>query len=222
MKIEIKNIKKNYSKKEVLRDVSFEASSGECIGILGENGSGKSTLFSVLTGLQKGEGAFLADGADLMKSPSKRERIVGFVPQSPPLMAELSAKDNLRLWYKKAEMEKELSGGVLSLLGISEFVKVPVSKMSGGMKKRLSIGCAVANHPTVLFLDEPSAALDIVCKEKIGDYLRKFKKAGGIIVIATHDVYELDLCDKLYILKDGALTLYEGERDVKSLAKQLS
>lgn len=168
MKIEIKNIKKNYSKKEVLRDVSFEASSGECIGILGENGSGKSTLFSVLTGLQKGEGAFLADGADLMKSPSKRERIVGFVPQSPPLMAELSAKDNLRLWYTKAEMEKELSGGVLSLLGISEFVKVPVSKMSGGMKKRLSIGCAVANHPTVLFWMSPRRHLISFARKRSG------------------------------------------------------
>lgn len=221
MKIEIKNIKKNYSKKVVLRDVSFCAESGQCIGILGENGSGKSTLFSVLTGLQKGGGEFLCDGIDLIKDAKKRSRIVGFVPQNPPLIPELSAKDNLKLWYDKNDLKRELTGGVLKILGIGEFYKVAVSRMSGGMKKRLSIGCAVANHPAVLFLDEPSAALDIVCKEKIVDYLRRFKAAGGIIVIATHDVYELSLCDSLYVLKNGVLSEYNGERSVESLALSL-
>ncbi len=221
MKIEIKSIKKNYSKKVVLKDVSFCAESGQCIGILGENGSGKSTLFSVLTGLQKGSGEFFCDGTDLIKDSKKRARIVGFVPQTPPLIGELSARDNLKLWYDKRDLKKELSGGVLKILGIGDFYNVAVSKMSGGMKKRLSIGCAVANHPAVLFLDEPSAALDIVCKERIVDYLRRFKSAGGIIVIATHDVYELDLCDRLYVLKDGVLSEYCGERTVESLASAL-
>jgi len=218
VKTEICNIQKNYGKKIVLRDVSFTAESGECIGLLGENGSGKSTLFSVLCGLQKGGGSFLCDGTDLMKNTGLRARTVGFVPQNPPLMNELSAKDNLSLWYPAEKMKKSLEDGVLAMLGINEFLKVPVSKMSGGMKKRLSIGCSVANDPSILLLDEPSGALDLVCRESISRYLTDFKEKGGIVIIATHDVYELEMSDKLYVLKDGTLSLHTGERDVATLA----
>ena len=217
MKIEVKNVVKSFGKKNVLRSVSFEAECGHCVGILGENGSGKSTLFAVLTGLQKGKGEFLCDGVDLIENPEKRAELVGFIPQNSPLIGELTAKDNLRLWYDKAEMMQSLQNGVLKTLGIDSFLNVPVSKMSGGMKKRLSIGCAVAHNPKILFLDEPSAALDIVCKEKIINYLNEFKKNGGIVIIATHDIYELMMCDELYILKNGSLTPYTADRGIHSL-----
>ena len=221
MKIEVKEIKKSFGRKRVLDGVSFVASQGTCIGILGENGSGKSTLFSVLTGLQSGDGAFYCDGTDLIKDTKKRSKMVGFVPQSPPLINELSAKDNLRLWYSKNALEEELDSGVLKLLGINEFYKVAVNKMSGGMKKRLSIGCAVAHKPGILFLDEPSAALDLICKEKIIDYLEKFKSEGGIVIIATHDIYELVMCDEIYVLKSGKLEAYNGNREIHSLVSCL-
>ncbi|MBQ4559625.1 MAG: ABC transporter ATP-binding protein [Tyzzerella sp.] len=217
MKINIQGIQKTFGKKEILKDVSFSAESGKCVGILGENGSGKSTLFSVLLGLQKGEGHFWCDGIDLMKDSKARSKMVGFVPQNPPLIHELSGTDNLKLWYSKKEMEKELAGGVLELLGIPEFSQTIVSKMSGGMRKRLSIGCAVARKPSILFLDEPSAALDLVCKEKIIEYLKGFKANGGIVVIATHDVSELEICDDLYILKGGKLHLYQEQREIHKL-----
>lgn len=217
MNIEVKNIRKSFGKKTVLEDVSFSCSGGQCIGILGENGSGKSTMFGVLTGLQKGKGSFILDGVDLMKDASVRSKLVGFVPQNPPLLNELNAIDNLRLWYSRKDMERELEEGVLRMLGIHEFAKTRVSNMSGGMKKRLSIGCSVAHGPKILFLDEPSAALDMICKENIASYLREFTGNGGVAIIATHDAYELDLCDKLYILKDGRLTEYNGSNNVKEL-----
>lgn len=217
MKITIDGIHKKFGKKTVLESVSFSAESGKCIGILGENGSGKSTLFSVLTGLQKGKGEFWYNDTNLIQDTKMRSKVVGFVPQSPPLIQELSAKDNLQLWYSKDELEREMKTGVLRMLGIESFLKVSVGKMSGGMKKRLSIGCAVAHHPKVLFLDEPSAALDLVCKEKIIRYLEEFKAKGGIVVIATHDVYELEMCDDVYILKNGTLYPYNGDREIHSL-----
>jgi len=217
MKIKVQGVQKSFGKKQVLTDVSFSTEEGKCIGILGENGSGKSTLFSVLLGLQKGEGQFLCDGVDFIKDSKARSKMVGFVPQSPPLIHELSGKDNLKLWYSPDAMEKEMQDGVLAMLGIPEFYKTTVSKMSGGMKKRLSIGCAVAHKPKILFLDEPSAALDIVCKEKIIEYLETFKAQGGIVVIATHDISELEICDDLYILKNGQLYLYEEEREIHNL-----
>ncbi|MBQ8915055.1 MAG: ABC transporter ATP-binding protein [Clostridia bacterium] len=218
MKLEIKNIEKSYGKRRILSGASLECESGECIGILGKNGSGKSTLFGVLTGLCRGTGQMLLDGEDLMLDKRRRYGEVGLVPQSPPLIPELSAADNLSLWYTRAEMKKELSDGVLSLLGIGEFLKTPVSKMSGGMKKRLAIGCAVARRPSVLLLDEMSAALDMVCRENIWEYLLDFRKKGGIVILATHDVYELSSCDRLFVLRDGRLTEYTGERDMKALA----
>ena len=214
----IENIKKNYGKKQVLKGISFNATGGECIGILGVNGSGKSTLMNILAGIQKGDsGDFSYNDISLFKNTKKRSDIIGYVPQGTPLLEELSAFDNLRLWYDKEEMEQSLRGGVLAMLGIKEFLKVPVCKMSGGMKKRLSIGCAVAHNPKILFLDEPSAALDLVCKERISNYLLEFKKQGGIVILATHDVQELPLCDRLYILKNGVLEEYNYDGNVHRL-----
>ena len=221
MNIEIKNIGKSFGKKTVLENISFSCRDGEIIGILGENGSGKSTLFGVLTGLHRGKGSFTLDGADLLKDNRLRSKTVGFVPQSPPLLNELSGKDNLRLWYSPKELKKEMEDGVLRMLGIPEFVGTIVSKMSGGMKKRLSIGCSVAHQPNILFLDEPTAALDLVCKENISRYLNSFVKNGGTAIIATHDISELGLCDRLYILKNGTLTEYTGKRESDEIIKYL-
>lgn len=211
-------VKKNYGKKQVLKDISFSASQGECIGILGANGSGKSTLLNILASVQKGEGDFSYKDADLFKNTKIRSRVVGYVPQGTPLLEELSARDNLRLWYDEEQMNQSLKNGVLAMLGIGDFIKVPVYKMSGGMKKRLSIGCAVAHKPEILLLDEPSAALDLVCKERISNYLLDFKRQGGIVVLATHDVQEIPLCDKLYILKDGVLENYNYDGNIHRLA----
>ena len=221
MNIEIKGVSKSFGKKTVLKNLSFSARGGQFIGILGENGSGKSTLFSVVTGLQKGEGEFLLDGVNLLRKPSLRAKKVGFVPQSPPLLGELTARDNLRLWYSKNDMLRSLERGFLKLLGIDEFIDLPVNKMSGGMKKTLAIGCAVAHKPEILLLDEPSAALDLVCKERIANYLKDFKKSGGTVLLATHDAQELELCDSLYILKDGSLKSFQYDGNIHHLVGQL-
>lgn len=222
MQITIKNISKKYGKKQVLNNVNFSVESGKCVGILGCNGSGKSTLLSILAGIQKCDsGSFLYDENDLFKYKSERARLVGYVPQGTPLFEELSAKDNLLLWYSKQELKSKLENGVLNILGINEMLKTTVSKMSGGMKKRLSIGCSISKNPPILLLDEPMAALDLSCKQKISKYLEMHKKSGGIILIATHDVIELDLCDEFYIIKNGTLLPYNYNGDINELVKQL-
>ena len=222
MNIEVKHIKKAYGKKQVLQDISLTANGGECIGILGSNGCGKSTLLSILAGVQKADsGTFLCDGADLFLNPRRRETLVGYVPQGTPLIEELSAWDNLRLWYEKGALEKSLEDGVLATLGVSEFLRVPVFKMSGGMRKRLSIGCAMAKQPPVLLLDEPTAAQDLVCKARIADYLRSFREKGGILLMTTHDVQELSLCDRHYIMRDGVLERFQYTGNVQELVCKL-
>ena len=222
MEIQIKNIAKSYRKKQVLKDISLTASGGMCIGILGSNGCGKSTLLSVLAGvLAPDKGSFLYDGKDLFANTAIRSRVVGYVPQGIPLMEELTAWDNLRLWYDRETLQRELDCGVLKLLDIGDFLKMPVSKMSGGMKKRLSIGCAVAGRPPVLLLDEPTAALDLPCKERINAYLRQYKAAGGLLLLATHDVQQLQLCDALYIIKDGIMVPFCFDGDLNKLVESL-
>lgn len=222
MEVQIRHIEKKYRRKQILKDISLTATGGACIGILGCNGSGKSTLLSILAGVLRPDGgSFLCDGVDLLENTAMRARLVGYVPQGTPLIEELSAKDNLLLWYDAKKMVQELQDGVLKLLGIDEFLNVPVKKMSGGMKKRLSIGCAVANRPPILLLDEPTAALDLVCKERIAEYLRRYKRSGGLLLLTTHDVLELQLCDCWYIIKDGVLEPYCYDGNLQNLIESL-
>ncbi|SCX04234.1 ABC-2 type transport system ATP-binding protein [Lachnospiraceae bacterium YSD2013] len=218
MKISVENISKKYRNKEVLSSVSFEAESGMQVGIVGKNGIGKSTLLSILAGVNKADGGkFLYEGRDLLADKDLRNKVCAYIPQETPLISELSARDNLRMWYSDKALKKELSEGFLKTLGIDRFLKVNVRKMSGGMKKRLSIGCAIYADPRVLILDEPTASLDLECKGIINDYLDAFKKRGGIVVLATHDEKEIENCDALYLLKDKEMNKYVYDGSIKNL-----
>ena len=140
--LELRGIRKRYARKTVLRDISRQ---GTIVGMVGSNGCGKSTLLGILAGVIPADGgSFLWRGEDLLRAPEKRREAVGYVPQGTPLMEELSALDNLRLWYDRDTLEQDLEHGMLKTLGIPEFLRVRVSRMSGGMKKRLVIGCAIA------------------------------------------------------------------------------
>ncbi len=213
---EIKNISKQYRNSVVLSNISLTLESGRCYGLVGKNGTGKSSLISIIAGVLKpDEGEIFIDGENVLKNTKLISAHVGYVPQQNPLIEELSGLDNLRLYYSENDLKKELKDGVLKLLGIDEFVKNRVSKMSGGMKKRLSIGCAMEGHPSILLLDEPGAGLDLICKKIIRDYISDFTAHGGIVLIATHEKDEIDICDKLYVLKDGKLSelTYGGEME---------
>lgn len=220
MNLELSRISKTF-KKKVLDELSMTASSGDCIAVLGVNGSGKSTLLSILAGITRCDaGSFMLDGQELFSSPRLCE-IAGYVPQNNCLMEELTALDNLRLWYSRNKLESSLEDGLLSILDIKDFLKKTVSQLSGGMKKRLAIACALAQDPPLLLLDEPVAALDLACKEQIFNYYRYHVEKGGIIITATHDVAEVSVCSRCFILKNGKLVPYTYDGDVKALAESL-
>lgn len=205
----VKNIQKTYGKRHILKDASFTANKGDCIAVVGANGSGKSTLLSAISGtLQYDSGTITIDGMNAENNRAILNKVIGYIPQENPLIEDLSVLDNLRLWYSLSarEMKSKLNNGVFQMLGLKDFAHMTVSKLSGGQKKRTSIAIAVANNPSILILDEPSAALDLVCKINIRNYLRDFQKQGGTIIITTHDEDELDLCNKLYVMSDGILT----------------
>ena len=215
--ITVTDIASSYGRKQILKGVSFTAQRGECIGIVGANGCGKSTLMSVLAGtLKPGVGTVIYGGRTVWSGtgagrmhgdPEAIRKMTGYVPQENPLIPELSVYDNLRLWYPdKDNLRQELAQGFLSLLGIGGFVDKQVNKLSGGMKKRVSIGIAMSGMPPILLLDEPSAALDLVCKEDIRMYLQAYLEHKGTVVITTHEESELAICSKIYVMKNGALS----------------
>lgn len=200
----------------VLDNISFSAESGQSIGLVGINGSGKTTLLSILAGVQKcDDGEFIVNGQNALCQKSLLSATVGYVPQGAPLFEELSARDNLLLWYDRKTLKQEMSDGVLKMLGIAEFERKQVRKLSGGMKKRLAIGCAMAHKPPVLLMDEPMSALDIPCREQVSSYLKRYQKAGGIVIIVSHDVHDLVGCDQVYLLHNTKLQAITNIDDLK-------
>ena len=134
---------------------------------------------------------------------------------------ELSALDNLRLWYAPEALRASLEGGMLRELGVQEFLRTPASRLSGGMRKRLSIGCAISRDPQILLLDEPTAALDLAARERLLEYFFSFRARGGLILLATHDLRELSTCSRSFLLRGGVAEPYFFDGDVQKLAREL-
>lgn len=220
--LQVEHISFAYRKKQVLRDASFTADEGDFIGIIGKNGCGKSTLLSVLAGVrQPDDGSVCFQGAPLFSKGNDAADIVGYVPQLNPLLPELSVRDNLKLWLRnKADGATEDVTTLYAQMGLTDYMNVAVSKLSEGMKKRVSITSVLQNHPKILILDEPSAALDLPCKEIIHAQLLSFTQKGGIILFTTHEEAEFSLCTTLYILKDGFLVPAKDSEDRHALIQQ--
>lgn len=211
--IEVKSVAKKYGRHEVLKDVSFYANTGECVGIVGANGCGKSTLLKILSGsIKPDSGSLVYDGADPLKNVKIFERLIGYVPQEDPLMTQLSVMDNLKFWYcdSSRSLKNDLINGAPAMLGISAYADKRVDRLSGGQKKRLSIACALAKQPPVLIMDEPGASLDIVCKEDIKNYLQRYMQSGGTVILTSHEQTELELCSRMYLLKNGTMHELDG------------
>ena len=196
-------IYKRYNRKEILKGVDLTVAPGECVGIVGSNGCGKTTLLSILAGALKADkGRVSLDGKEISKSPADHARAVAYVPQENPLMEELTVRDNLLLWYggDKKAMERDLKSGAAAFLGVGDMLNRTVEKLSGGMKKRVSIACALCGRKKALILDEPGAALD----------MEQYRREGGAVVLTSHEMMELSACTKMYALKDGRLRAIEN------------
>lgn len=196
----VDSICKSYGRHQVLTDISFDVSPGQCVALLGINGSGKSTLLNILSGnLKQDSGSY---GSFVPVTTA-------LLPQDNPLLPELTAMDNIMLWHpgsRKKIMNKH-NAEIFSQLGVDSFLDKKVSKLSGGMKKRLSLAITMLSDPDILLLDEPLASLDLLCKKGILAYLQKYAASGGSIIIATHEASALDICQKIYTLRQGHLDI---------------
>lgn len=210
--LETTGVCKSYRGHSVLNGIDLTVPPGACVGIVGSNGCGKTTLLSILSGaIRADRGSILYHGIEAFGHPKVFAQEAAYVPQENPLIEELTVRDNLRLWYhgSRERMEADLKDGAAAMLGVNDMLGRTVGKLSGGMKKRLSIACALSNHASVLIMDEPGAALDLECKAAIRDYLRKYMAGGGSVILTSHELAELSLCTVMYVLKSGRLQQIE-------------
>ena len=206
-------------------DVNLTVQKSQIIGIVGANGCGKSTLLQILAGLRlPDEGNIYLDGQQVKGSAGRSLllRYTGYVPQESNLIPEISVGDNLFLWYRdKHKMKQELESGFLHIMGIDKMYGIKAEYLSGGMKKRVSIGCALADSPVILLLDEPNAALDLPGKEQLREYFLQYQKMGGTVILATHDESDLEICDKVYVLRQGCISEIDRTLRGKELVEKL-
>lgn len=203
--VTVSHISKAYGKKSILKDLSFEAKSGTCVAIVGRNGCGKSTLLKILAGIEKpdqGEVSFFRE-----TSIRKRRTYFGYVPQENPLITDLSVADNLKLW---GNMKSDAARELRDFFSLDEYLHMPVNQISGGMKRRLSMVCALLNQPPVLLLDEPTTALDLYYKSHIQSFFQTYLKKNGTIIMTTHDETEMMQADHVVLMQDGMIeNLYD-------------
>ncbi len=200
--IEVHHVSKKFGKKQILNDISFEVKAGERVVIVGKNGSGKTTLLRIMAGIIKADVGDIKYFNEKTKSNGKVFRkYCGYVPQENPLMDELTVSDNLKLWSQNNEVKKK----IIERFELQDMLKMQVGKLSGGMKRRLSIACALLSEPKILILDEPTTALDLYFKDDIMHWLKAFQNDGGVVLMTSHDSTEILNADRCLLMSAGQL-----------------
>jgi ABC-type multidrug transport system ATPase subunit len=223
--IEVKNITKSYDKVQALGETTFSVSKGELFGIIGPDGAGKTTLFRILTTLLKPDtGIATVQGFDVVKQYRKIRNIVGYMPGRFSLYQDLSVEENLEffatIFGTTIKENYDLIKDIYSQ--IEPFKKRLAGKLSGGMKQKLALSCAMIHKPEVLFLDEPTTGVDAVSRKEFWEMLIRLKNSGITILVSTPYMDEASLCDRVALMQEGQiLSIETPENIIKSFDKKL-
>lgn len=211
--IDINNLTFRYAEqtKNCLKNFSLQVETGERFGLFGPNGAGKTTLMHILTGLVSyTNGSVQLAGNELSNKNKALNNLFGFVPQDFSFYQELSPLENLSFfgaWYGLSKPElKKRSSELLETLNLTEVQNKPVSKFSGGMKRKVNLAIGVLNKPAILFLDEPTVGVDIQTRHAIINYLIQLNQNGTTLFYTSHQLHEAEsLCTKIALIDEGKL-----------------
>ena len=213
----------------ILKSVSADLREGRLIALVGADGSGKTTLMRVMAGLLKPQkGTVRIFGEELYSEHlSKLQSFCGYMPQQFGLYTDLSVEENLTLYadlFGLSDLDrKERFAELLSMTGLTDFTARPAGKLSGGMKQKLGLACALLNRPKILLLDEPSVGVDPLSRRELWAILKKNVQSGAMtVVVATTYMDEASLCDDVLIVENGEVVLHNTPKAIASLAEGLS
>lgn len=206
--IRIEGISKSYGKVKALSDVSLSVGKGEIFGLIGPDGAGKTTLFRILTTLLIADsGTAEVEGADVVTEYGDIRRKIGYMPGQFSLYQDLSVEENLNFFATVFGTTVEANYDIIKDIysQIEPFRKRRAGKLSGGMKQKLALSCALVHKPTVLFLDEPTTGVDAVSRREFWNMLEKIRRSGVTIFVSTPYMDEASLCDRVALIMDGKI-----------------
>ena len=212
----------------ILNAVSAEFKKGQLIALVGADGAGKTTLMRVMSGLLKPqEGSVQFFGRELYTQElNQLQALCGYMPQQFGLYTDLSVGENLTLYadlFGLSDIErKNRFEQLLKMTGLSAFTDRPAGKLSGGMKQKLGLACALLNRPQILLLDEPTVGVDPLSRKELWTILKDSVKSGDMtIVVATTYMDEASLCDDVVIMENGEVVLHDSPEAIARLAQGL-
>lgn len=223
--IEVKNLTKKYKNLKAIDNLSFELKEGEILGLLGPNGSGKSTTINcILSLLNFQNGSIKIFGREMKPDSYETKAKIGVIFQEVAVFQELTVYDNIDyfcgLYIKDKNTRKQYIEDAINLVGINEFKKFYPKQLSGGLLRRLNIACGIAHKPELIFLDEPTVAVDPQSRNNILEGIKKLRDNGATICYTTHYMEEVEmLCDRIIILDKGKILAQGTSDELKKKAK---
>jgi len=213
--LKVEKLTKAYGAIRAVDSVSLEVRPGEIYGLLGPNGAGKTTTISMISGLLRPDaGEVSVAGTAFSANPQQAKRIMGVVPQELAIYEELSGRENLEFWGRMAGLSRPdaraRAGELLVALTLADRADDAVKTYSGGMKRRINLGCALLHRPQLLLLDEPTVGIDPQARQNILEFIGQLRATGTAILYTTHYLEEAEaLCQRIGIIDHGRL-LAEG------------
>jgi len=222
--IEVKNLTKEYKNKKAVDNLSFNLYKGEILGLLGPNGSGKSTTINcILSLLKKQSGSIKIFGSEMKPDSYDIKSKIGVIFQDVSVFDELSVYDNINyfcgLYIENKNLRKQYVNEAIELVGLKEFKNYLPRQLSGGLLRRLNIACGIAHKPELIFLDEPTVAVDPQSRNNILDGIKKLRDNGATIIYTTHYMEEVEiLCNRIIILDKGKIIAEGTSEELKKQA----
>ncbi|MBK9329526.1 MAG: ABC transporter ATP-binding protein [Sphingobacteriales bacterium] len=219
--ISVSHINKTYNKGTVsaLKDISLEVNSGEIFGLIGPDGAGKSSLFRILTTLLLADsGTATVNGWDVVHDYKKIRNAIGYMPGRFSLYQDLSVEENLNLFATIFGTTIQENYHLIKDIyeQIEPFKDRRAGKLSGGMKQKLALSCALIHKPVVLFLDEPTTGVDSVSRKEFWEMLKKLKDQGITILVSTPYMDEVVLCDRIALIQNGSILTIDTTANIQA------